>query len=269
MTPVMSAADRASPIAWSVLAAPAAMALTLVALSLLVAGATVGGVDAAEVALFLAIPCVSIAGAALAVRWTGLDRVASRALFPRPADPAPIIEVISSAAARAQFSGRLGLVDFRRGDPDPLLAIGLHLVVIGAEPRLIRVVLERRLDELIRRRWRWVKSLEVLARSGPIAGMAMLFIAAVVWAGGRDGVAGGWTWGLGAVAWMLSLALLAMVGPRRGEASRTIAGLALSGTLVIEGVLAISRGDSAEVIEARLRTFLPGAGAPAVSTAAA
>lgn len=269
MTPRMPAADRATPVAWTVFAAPAAMALTLVALSVLVAGATVGGVDAAEVGLILAVPCVSIAGAAAAARWTGLDRVASRALFPRPADPGSIIETIAAAAARAQSSGRLSLVDFRRGDPDPLLGIGLHLVVIGAEPRLIRAVLERRLDEVTRRRWRWEKFLEAAGRFGPPAGMVLLLVAAAAWARARDGFESGWTWGLGAAAWALAMALLATVGPRRGEACRTVARLALSGTLVIEGVLAVSRGLSPEAVVAHLRTFLPPPGDSAAASAAA
>lgn len=259
MTHTMPALAETSrlPIAWSALAGPGLFALGLLGLSLVVAGATVSGVDAAAVGLILGVPCLAIAGALVAVRAFHLHERIARRLFTEPNDAADTIGAVVKCAERSRRDGAASLADVRAGSVDPLLAIGMHLVIAGAEPNLIRAVLERRLDEITRREALRHRVLRVLGRVGPIAGAPALAVAAAALWSMRDGLWPWWSPLLAGVGATLALPLLAFAAPIGSRSARRVAVRALTGTLVIEGVMAIRSGAHPRDVEARLHALLP------------
>ncbi|MFM9996039.1 MAG: hypothetical protein ACKVU4_09575 [Phycisphaerales bacterium] len=258
---------RAIP--WSVLAGPGAFALTLLALSLAVAGATVSGVDAAAVGVLVGVPTLAIAATVVVVRAFRLNELVGRALFSEPAQAEATIAQVLDCAERSHRDGPAALADQRVGSVDPLLAIGVHLIIAGAEPTLIRAVLERRLDEITRRQVLRHRALNLLARVGPIAAVPVLAVAAAGLWSMRDGLWPWWSPLLAGGAATLALPVLVFAGPIGAYSARRVAARALTCTLVIEGVMAIRSAAHPRSIEARLRSLMPPAKSQATATAAA
>lgn len=252
------------------LVAPAGVSLGLFALAVIVSIAAVGGVDVAALAVMVGVPMLAVAAAVVAVRVCGLDALATRLAFASAWDPGRTIRAVVACAERAHADGPACLVEAIGRQPDRLLSDGLRLVLAGAEARLIREVLEHRLDRALARHARWQHTLAIITRYGPI-GAVPVIAAVALGVLGRAGEPGPWP-GLvvaGGCMALVMLPVLVLVGPAEHEVSRRIAARALAGTLIIEGVAAIRLGEHPRSIENRLLSLLPQGSASLATPAAA
>ncbi len=252
------------------LAAPAGVSLGLFTLAVIVSIGAVGGVDVAALAVVVGVPTLAVAAAVVVVRVCGLDALAARLVFASAWDPARTIRSVVACAARAHADGPACLVEAVGRQADGLLSDGLRLVVAGADARLIRDVLEKRLDRAVAAHARWQHALAAIARYGPIVAIPVIAAVGLAMVGRADEPQ---TWpGLvvaGGSAALMMLPLLVLVGPAEHEVSRRIAARVLAGTLVVEGVVAIRSGEHSASIENRLLAMLPPASAAMATPAAA
>ncbi len=248
----MNASARAAARARFEHSGSAALALGLLFVAVGVALARTNGVDVASLAVVVTVPLLA-AGAAIALaRACRLDRW----LTVPEADPLGAMDRVLDCARRCRADGPASLSASLSG-PDRLMADGLRLLIAGAEPGLIRNVMDRRLDAALARLSRRQVFLSVAARVGPLVAIPLLAAAAVAMiVSGADALRAPAAAALGACT-LLVLPFAALAGPARRAGGRLVAARALAGLVVIEGVLAIRRGEDPGLAQRRLSLLLP------------
>lgn len=260
----MSTATHA-PIPVRALGAPACLAAGLFCAAAGLGLAASGGVDVAGALVVIGMPLLAVGLAVAAVRWTGLDRAACRALGVDEPDLAGTMQALAECARVNASSGPAALARFI-GSGDRLLDDGLRLVMAGADARLIRDALERRLDRSVAGAAARGRLLAGAAWVGPTVAIPVLAAAAmaVLRGGEADGVR---AVACGAAA-LAMFPLLMLVSPARAEWQRRTAARAMAGMVVIEGVLGVRRTESPDAVRRRmLAVAAPAAIGPASAAA--
>lgn len=210
---------------------------------LIVVGGTIG-------AVLVTHPLESVLGVARIIRKTFMSKAD---------DPAALIAQFVDYATRVRREGILSLEADLKNIPDDFLRKGLQLTVDGLDPQLIQEIMETEISCLEERH---LKGAEILLTFGTLApGMGMIgtIIGLVLMLkrmndpstiGPAMAVALLTTF-YGAI--LANLVFNPMAGKLRARSREEV----LIRTMILEGIMSISRGENPRILEEKLNSYLP------------
>lgn len=174
--------------------------------------------------------------------------------------PVPtLINQFVEFATRARREGILALEGSLREIEDPFLAKGLQLTIDGLEPGSIKEILETEIDYIAERHRQGAEIFMTMGTFAPAMGMVGTLIGLVQMLqnmsdpssiGPAMAVAILTTF-YGAV--MANMLFLPMSGKLKNRSNEEV----MAKEIIVNGILAIARGDNPRVIEQKLHSFLP------------
>ena len=188
-----------------------------------------------------------------------LGGVLKQVLFARPRAPQTLIREMVQYAEIARRDGILALENHTERMEDEFVKRGIRMAVDGAEPEVIREVLESELDTLADRHKQGKQLFENLARYAPGFGMIGTLIGLVIMLNHMDDPA---RIGPGMAVALLTtfygaVAAYAVFGPMADKLGARSREELLLKEIIIRGVLSIQSGDNPRVVEQKLNAFLP------------
>ncbi|MHB1413658.1 MAG: flagellar motor protein [Chloroflexota bacterium] len=188
-----------------------------------------------------------------------LPRAIVRAFLPRVSDDLQLIGLISSLADVARRDGLLALESKCEGLGDPFLERGVQLVVDGAEPEVVREVLEVETEQLEARHAANYGVLEAMGGFSPTMGIIGTVMGLINVLGSLSDPSE-----LGPAIAVAFIATLYGVGsanllwlPLAGKLRKQSEQEETSRQLMLHGLLAIQAGENPRVIREKLLGFLP------------
>ena len=210
---------------------------------LIVCGGTIG-------AVLVTYPLESVLGVARIIRKTFLSKAQ---------DPGEIIVQFVDYAGRVRREGILSLEAHLKSIPDDFLRKGLQLTVDGLDPQLIQEILETEIACLEERHLKGAEILQTFGTLAPGMGMVGTIIGLVLMLksmndpstiGPAMAVALLTTF-YGAV--MANLVFSPMAGKLRARSREEV----LTRTMIVEGIMSISRGENPRILEEKMNSYLP------------
>ncbi len=174
----------------------------------------------------------------------------------------PVPELISQFvefATRARREGILALENTMKEVHDPFLAKGLQLTIDGLEPGAIKEIMETEIDYVAERHRLGAEIFMTMGTFAPAMGMVGTLIGLVQMLqnmsdpssiGPAMAIAILTTF-YGAV--MANMLFLPMSGKLKNRSNEEV----MAKEIIVNGILAIARGDNPRVIEQKLHSFLP------------
>jgi chemotaxis protein MotA len=189
----------------------------------------------------------------------GVMGVIKKTLFSSLDDPGELIVRFMDYANRARREGILSLEPLLKEITDDYLRKGLQLTVDGLEPQTIQEVLETEVQYLEQRHESGVEIVAAMGAYAPALGMIGTVVGLVQMLQSMSDPS---TIGPAmAVALLTTLygAILAnlVFNPMSGKLKARSREEILLRELVLEGILAISKGENPRIIEEKLNSFLP------------
>lgn len=210
---------------------------------LLVAGGTLG-------ATILSFPIERIRTLPAAVR---------KAFVPDEDDTIGDIRKLVGFAERARREGLLSLEAEIGREKDPFLQKGIRLVIDGADPELVREILETEIHYL---RERHLQNSSVLLSMGGFAptmgviGTVAGLVFMLMDLSDQESMGRRISSAFIATLYGVSFANLIFL-PIGNKLKRRSEAEALRRSLVVEGILAVQQGDNPRIVEEKLKAFLP------------
>ncbi len=189
----------------------------------------------------------------------GVAGVAKHAFFAKVESPSSIIDQFMDYASRARREGILSLEPVIREITDPFLRKGLQLTVDGLEPQAIQEILEKEITYLESRHETGVDIMNAFGAFAPAMGMIGTVIGLILMLQTMDdpstigpsmAVALITTF-YGAV--LANLVFLPIAGKLKHRSKEEI----VIKEMIMEGILAISKGENPRIIEEKLSCFMP------------
>ena len=173
--------------------------------------------------------------------------------------PETLIREMVRYAEIARRDGILALDNLTDRMNDPFIIRGVRMAVDGAEPQLIREILDAELDSLAERHRQGKQLLDNLAKYTPAFGMIGTLIGLVIMLNHMDDPA---RIGPGMAVALLTtfygaVAAYAVFGPMADKLAIRSREEILMKEIIIRGVMAIQSGDNPRIVEQKLNTFLP------------
>jgi chemotaxis protein MotA len=209
---------------------------------LIVCGGTIG-------AVLVTYPLESVLGVARIIKKTFL----SKAL-----EPGELIAQFVDYATRVRREGILSLEAHLKNIPDEFLRKGLQLTVDGLDPQLIQEILETDIACLEERHLKGAEILQTFGTLAPGMGMVGTIIGLVLMLkrmndpstiGPAMAVALLTTF-YGAI--MANLVFNPMAGKLRARSREEV----LTRTMIVEGIMSISRGENPRILEEKMNSYL-------------
>ena len=210
---------------------------------LIVCGGTIG-------AVLVTYPLESVLSVARIIRKTFLSKAQ---------DPGEIIVQFVDYASRVRREGILSLEAHLKNIPDDFLRKGLQLTVDGLDPQLIQEILETDTACLEERHLKGAEILQTFGTLAPGMGMVGTIIGLVLMLkrmndpstiGPAMAVALLTTF-YGAI--MANLVFNPMAGKLRARSREEV----LTRTMIVEGIMSISRGENPRILEEKMNSYLP------------
>ncbi len=221
-----------------------------------------GGLGAFVDASSLAIVFGGTAGAVLIAfplkQVIGAFSVVKKAFLHRPADPAGLIESLSSLANKARREGILALEAAIDDASDEFLKQGIQLTVDGQDPTAIEAILTTEIESLQDRHKTGADLFATAGAFAPALGLIGTLIGLVqMLLNMNDPNAIGPAMAVALLttfygAMMANLVFNPIAGKLRTRSQEEV----LLRQLILEGVLAITAGDNPRVVEQKLNAFL-------------
>lgn len=179
-------------------------------------------------------------------------------------DGSGLVDVIVKMADRARREGLLALEDMAKEIDDPLLKEGIQMTVDGTDADEIAELLDARIAAKKDQDKVAIGFLEAMGGYAPTIGVVGAVLGLIHALGSLDDV--GALGGMIASAFVATLwgvliangAWLPMAGKLKRISQLEVANM----EMVVEGVLAVQAGTSPRMVEQKLRSALPGGGAP-------
>ena len=210
---------------------------------LIVCGGTIG-------AVLVTYPLESVLGVARIIKKTFLSKVQ---------EPGELIPQFVDYATRVRREGILSLEAHLKNIPDEFLRKGLQLTVDGLDPQLIQEILETDIACLEERHLKGAEILQTFGTLAPGMGMVGTIIGLVLMLkrmndpstiGPAMAVALLTTF-YGAI--MANLVFNPMAGKLRARSREEV----LTRTMIVEGIMSISRGENPRILEEKMNSYLP------------
>jgi chemotaxis protein MotA len=210
---------------------------------LIVCGGTIG-------AVLVTYPLESVLSVARIIKKTFLSKAQ---------DPGELIAQFVDYATRVRREGILSLEAHLKNIPDEFLRKGLQLTVDGLDPQLIQEILETEIACLEERHLKGAEILQTFGTLAPGMGMVGTIIGLVLMLkrmndpstiGPAMAVALLTTF-YGAI--MANLVFNPMAGKLRARSREEV----LTRTMVVEGIMSISRGENPRILEEKMNSYLP------------
>ena len=210
---------------------------------LIVCGGTIG-------AVLVTYPLESVLGVARIIKKTFLSKVQ---------EPGELIPQFVDYATRVRREGILSLEAHLKNIPDEFLRKGLQLTVDGLDPQLIQEILETEIACLEERHLKGAEILQTFGTLAPGMGMVGTIIGLVLMLkrmndpstiGPAMAVALLTTF-YGAI--MAHLVFNPMAGKLRARSREEV----LARTMIVEGIMSISRGENPRILEEKMNSYLP------------
>jgi chemotaxis protein MotA len=210
---------------------------------LIVIGGTIG-------AVLVTYPLQSVMGVVGIIKKTFLTK---------NDDPQAIIVQFVDYATRVRREGILSLEAHLKNIDDPFLRKGLQLTVDGLDPQLIQEIMETEVNCLEERHLKGAEILQTFGSIAPAMGMIGTVIGLVLMLkrmndpstiGPAMAVALLTTF-YGAV--LANLVFIPMAGKLRARSREEV----LVRTMIVEGIMSISRGENPRILEEKMNSYLP------------
>ena len=210
---------------------------------LIVIGGTIG-------AVLVTYPLESVLGVMGFIKKTFLSKVD---------EPGALIAQFVDYAARVRREGILSLEAHLKNIPDEFLRKGLQLTVDGLDPQLIQEILETEISCLEDRHLKGAEILQTFGSIAPAMGMIGTIIGLVLMLkrmndpstiGPAMAVALLTTF-YGAI--LANLIFIPMAGKLRARSRDEV----LLRTMIVEGIMSISRGENPRILEEKMNSYLP------------
>jgi len=189
----------------------------------------------------------------------GVAGIVKKTFLTRHEDPGAIILQFVDYATRVRREGILSLEAHLKNIPDDFLRKGLQLTVDGLDPQLIQEILETEINCLEERHLKGAEILQTFGSLAPAMGMIGTVIGLVLMLkrmndpstiGPAMAVALLTTF-YGAV--LANIIFIPMAGKLRARSREEV----LIRTMIIEGIMSISRGENPRILEEKMNSFLP------------
>ncbi len=187
------------------------------------------------------------------------------ALTAKVPDASGLVDVIVKMADRARREGLLALEEMAKDIDDPLLKEGIQMTVDGTDADEIAELLEARIAAKKDRDKIGIAFHESMGGYAPTLGVVGAVLGLIHALGNLDDV--------GALGGMIASAFVATLWgvlianmmwlPMSGKLKRLSQLEVANMEMIVEGVLAVQAGTSPRMVEQKLRSALPGGGAPA------
>jgi chemotaxis protein MotA len=210
---------------------------------LIVVGGTIGGV-------LVTYPLQNVLGVAGIIKKTFLTK---------NDDPKVIIAQFVDYATRVRREGILSLEAHLKNVPDDFLRKALQLTVDGLDPHLIQEIMETEINCLEDRHLKGAEILQTFGNLSPALGMIGTVIGLVLMLkrmndpstiGPAMAVALLTTF-YGAI--LANLIFVPMAGKLRARSREEV----LTRTMILEGIMSISRGENPRILEEKMNSYLP------------
>jgi chemotaxis protein MotA len=180
-------------------------------------------------------------------------------IFRPPAGPSRVlIQRVVAWSQTARKEGLLGLENLAESEPDPYVQKGMHLLVDGSEPEVIRKVLEMEVDVREGREAAAARVFESMGGYSPtigIIGAVMGLIHVMGNLADPSTLGGGIAVAFVATIYGVGLANLVFL-PFASKLKALVQHRSLAREMVIEGLIAIAEGENPRLIETRLTGYL-------------
>lgn len=210
---------------------------------LIVVGGTIG-------ATLVNYPLRSVLGVMAVIKHTFMSKVES---------PSQIIEQFMEYANRARREGILSLEPIIKDIEDLYLKKGLQLTVDGLEPQAIQEILEKEITYLEGRHETGAEILSTFGAYAPAMGMIGTVIGLILMLQTMDDPSTiGPSMAVALITTFYGAVLANLVFlPMAGKLKQRSKDEVVIKEMVMEGILAISKGENPRIIEEKLTSFLP------------
>lgn len=182
-----------------------------------------------------------------------------RVAFQQPTQRAgELVDTLVALATRARREGLLALEDAVGDDDDPFLRTGIQLVVDGADPEMVRNILEIELDALEERHRAGQQVFETLGTYAPAFGMLGTLVGLIQMLrnlSDPEAIGPGMALALLTTLYGAILAYL-IFNPIAGKLKNKSVQETRFKEVIIEGILSIQAGENPRMIERKLWAFL-------------
>jgi len=235
------------------------LGFALIILAILLGGDIVAYLNAPSVMIVVGGSVAATMTAFPLARFLKLPKVAAKTIFTKASDAAELIKQLVELAEVARRDGILALENMTEKVSNEFLVSGIQMAVDGTDPEVIRTVMETELENLMERHESGKGLFDALGRYAPAFGMIGTLVGLVAMLSNMDdpskigaGMAAALLTTLyGAV--LANLAFLPMADKLAARSSEEV----LTGTIIIQGVMAIQAGDNPRNVQSRLMTFVP------------
>jgi chemotaxis protein MotA len=187
-----------------------------------------------------------------------MPKIIAMAFIDRTTDPLGVIDTLVSFADRARREGLLVLQEVVTDKTDPFMARGLNFVIDGADPELVRGVMETELAFEEKRCHTGASLLETAGGYAPTMGIVGTVMGLVKVLGNLEDSSK-----LGPAIAVAFLATFYGIGfanimwlPLAAKVKRRSADIILVREIVLEGVLSIQAGENPRLLREKLLAFL-------------
>ncbi len=189
----------------------------------------------------------------------GVAGIIKKTFMSKAQEPSSLIPKFVDYATRVRREGILSLEAHLKGIPDEFMRKALQLTVDGLDPQLIQEILETEIECLEDRHLKGAEILQTFGNLAPAMGMIGTVIGLVLMLkrmndpstiGPAMAVALLTTF-YGAV--LANLVFIPMAGKLRARSKEEV----LVRTMILEGIMSISRGENPRILEEKMNSYLP------------
>lgn len=178
-------------------------------------------------------------------------------IFPKD-NKIELVNLFSRLSKKARKNGLLALEDDLAEIDDNFLTSGLQMVIDGAEPDIIKDIMELKLDTIEKRHRTGQQVFEKWAELAPAFGMIGTLIGLIIMLSGLDNagsIGSGMATALMTTLYGALIANLVLIPIASNLSSQTDEEL-FTGEMIIDGILEIQSGSNPRMLEEKLMTYL-------------
>lgn len=200
------------------------------------------------------------AGATL-INFTGSEILSGlisikHVLKPKPLDHNEVVDYLTKVAVKARKEGFVSLRDENTGGNHPLIDTGLSLVADGADPEVIRTVLETQtfsIQKDLGNHERFWRDLSVYL---PLFGMTGTLIGLILMLRTLDNPSKiGPGMAIALLTTLYGIVLAGLCMPIAGKIKNYNNRLTLLNTAIIDGITSIQAGDNSQIVGEKLKSY--------------
>lgn len=235
------------------------LGIACIVLAILLGGTMMSYINAPSMLIVIGGATAATLTAYPLARFMKLPKIAAKALFTKPTNPAKLIEQLVELAEVARRDGILALEGMTEEMDEPFLVNGLRMAVDGTDPEIIESIMETELENVIERHEAGRGLLEALGKYAPAFGMIGTLIGLVAMLANMDDpskIGAGMAAALITTLYGSLLANLFFL-PMADKLALRSQEEVLNKTIIIQGVMSIQSGDNPRNVSSKLLTFLP------------